>query len=115
MKALTTALVVALAVPAAASAADTDYPAPEGPIPVTSPTRLAAQGTDVAAPDQQAPKFPSRVEVYRAPPSAPQAAGGFDWADAGVGAGGAALLVTISLGAALTIRRRQGRPPSVIA
>jgi hypothetical protein len=76
---------------------------------------LHAKGTDVAAPDQQAPKFPSRVEVYRAPPSTPQAAGGFDWADAGVGAGGAALLVTISLGAALTFRRRQGRSPSVIA
>jgi hypothetical protein len=114
MKALTTALVVALAVPAAA-AADTDYPAPGGPIPVTSPPRLAAQGTDVAAADQQAPKFPSRVEVYRAPPSTLHTAGGFDWADAGVGAGGAALLVTISLGAALTLRRRQGRPPSVIA
>jgi hypothetical protein len=114
MKALTTALVVALAVPAAA-AADTDYPAPGGPIRVTSPARLAAQGTDVAAADQQAPKFPSRVGVYRAPPSTVHTADGFDWADAGVGAGGAALLVTISLGAALTLRRRQGRPPSVIA
>jgi hypothetical protein len=111
MKVPITALAVALALPTAASAADTPYLAPEGPVPVTGAARLPALGTDVAAPDQQAPKFPSRVTVYRPQPSTAQATGGFDWADAGVGAGGAALLLTTSLGAALTLRRRQGRPP----
>jgi hypothetical protein len=115
MKVPIAALAVALALPAAASAADTPYPAPEGPVPVTGATRLPALGTDVAAPDQQAPNFPSQVTVYRPQSPTPRAAGGFDWADAGVGAGGAALLLTISLGAGLTLRRRQARPPSAIA
>jgi hypothetical protein len=115
MKALTAAVVVALAVPTAASAADSPNPAPEGPIPVTGATRLPALGTDVAAPDQQAPNFPSQVTVYRPQSSTAEATGGFDWADAGIGAGGAALLLTVSLGAGLTLRRRQARPPSAIA
>ena len=115
MKVPIAALAVALALPAAASAADTSYYGPEGPVPVNGATRLPALGTDVAAPDQQAPTFPSKIPVYRPRSSTSQVAGGFDWADAGVGAGGAALLWTVSLGAVLTLRRRRDRAPSPVA
>jgi hypothetical protein len=64
-------------------------------------------GTDVAAPDQQSP-----IPVHApAPAPAPAPAeGGFDWGDAGVGAGGAICLAAISLGSVVALRRRQFPP-----
>jgi hypothetical protein len=103
MKALVTILAVALVLPAGA-VARTDFRAPDQQEPMSGASRLPAIGTDVAAPDQQAPPSQPHVTIVRAPS---QAASGFDWADAGVGAGGAVLLVSVSLGAALTLRRRQ--------
>jgi hypothetical protein len=127
MRFLTCALLIALALPAAAAGARAPSPTPERPRTFELDSRLRAIGTDVAAPDQQAPRdpsrprlqgppiFPTRTTVYRPPSSTSQAASGFDWADAGIGAGGAALLMTISLGAAVTVRRRHGRRSSAIA
>lgn len=69
--------------------------------------RLEATGTDVAAPDQQASK---RSPVPVAVPA--PAADGFDWADAGIGAAGAASLLALSLAGALAFRRGQAARPA---
>ena len=61
---------------------------------------LPATGTDVASPDQQSPIAP--------PATAPASGGsGIDWSDAGIGAGGAIVLLAVSLAAGLTFRRRR--------
>jgi hypothetical protein len=114
MKSLIAALAVVLALPAAA-VARTDFRAPDQQAPLSSTSRLPAIGTDVAAPDQQAPRFLPRATVVRLPAPDSPSATGFDWADAAVGAVGAALLLTMSFGAALAVRRRQARHPSAIA
>jgi hypothetical protein len=62
---------------------------------------LPAVGTDVAAPDQQS--SPRGVSV---PTESASASSGFDWADAGIGAAGAASLFGIALAGALSLRRR---------
>ena len=72
------------------------------------PQHLDATGTDVAASDQQA----STRAVVPAPESATD---GFDWADAGIGAAGAASLLGISLAGGFALRRRQDRRVSALA
>jgi hypothetical protein len=68
--------------------------------------QLEAQGTDVAAPDQQAPvsSTPPAVDLAVADDES-----GFDWGDAGIGAAAVASLMGISLAGAVTVRRRQQR------
>jgi hypothetical protein len=87
--------VVALAIPAAATAAP---PAQD----LRSPdARDAAEGRSTA--DMATPV----VEITRAD--------GFDWSDAAIGASGATGLFAISLAGAMTLRRRQTRPRSSTA
>jgi hypothetical protein len=73
---------------------------------------LHAKGTDVAAPDQQASTRSTAPVIDYTPPAIDSAAddGGFDWADAGIGAAATAALVAMSLAGAVTLRRRQTRP-----
>lgn len=113
MKTVIAVLAVVLAIPAGALAADTqpkafgtDVAAPDQQNPIAAPAHLPATGTDVAAADQQAPV----VAAVPAPISVAHADGGFDWSDAGVGALTGALVVSASLGAAVSIRRRQPAP-----
>jgi hypothetical protein len=71
----------------------------------TSPKHLPAQGTDVAAPDQQASKR-GPVPAFESDP----ASGDFDWGDAGICAATALALMGVSLAGGMTLRRRQHRP-----
>jgi hypothetical protein len=66
-------------------------------VPAQLPAHMPTIGTDVAAPDQQSPVVPAQ-------PAADD--GGFDWSNAGIGAGGALVVLAGSLAAALTLRRR---------
>jgi hypothetical protein len=85
-----------------------DQRAPDQRTPDAVPPRLAATGTDVSAPDQQA--------SAPAPSSAPtSAASEFDWADAGIGAAIATGLLAIALAGGITVRRRQHRRASALA
>jgi hypothetical protein len=59
-----------------------------------------AKGTDVAAPDQQAPR-----SAAPAPELVADDESGFDYGDAGIGAG-IALLIGGSLGATMALRRQ---------
>jgi len=83
-------------------------------------------GTDVAAPDQQnpapapvkpkiaaPPTWPLHPQTLTPPPApSPSADAGFQWDDAGIGAGGALLIVVAGLGGAMAFRRRTvGDPP----
>ena len=125
MKRCIAAVVLALvALPGSALAADdmrSEQAVTGGSLGVAPPTN--AQGTDVAAADQQAP--PSTAAPVNAKGtdvaavdqqastsgSAPSTAtasddGGFDWTDAGIGAVGTASLLAVSLGGALMLRRR---------
>lgn len=101
MKRLVVALaLVGLAFPAGSIAAPDERVRPPRVAPVLAP-HLPATGTDVASPDQQSPIAP--------PASAPASGGsGFDWSDAGIGAGSAIVLLALSLAAGLTFRRRRG-------
>jgi hypothetical protein len=85
-------------------------------------------GTDVAAPDQQNPiPAPVRPKIA-APPSwpvnpqtltpvasSPSADTGFQWDDAGIGAGGALIVVLAGLGGAMAFRRRTVADPPLAA
>jgi hypothetical protein len=86
-------------------------------------------GTDVAARDQQSP-IPAPVKPKIAspptwpvspqaltPPSAasPSASAGFQWDDAGIGAGGALLVVLAGFGGAIAFRRRAVADPPLPA
>jgi hypothetical protein len=75
-----------------------------GVAPATMP-QLEAKGTDVAAPDQQA----STRSTAPAIELVADDDGGFDWADAGIGAVTAASLLGISLAGGMTLRRRHHR------
>jgi hypothetical protein len=98
--------------------------------------RVAAQtsgnvtpGTDVAAPDQQnpiaapvqpklaaAPTWPVNPATLTPPvASSPSADDGFQWDDAGIGAGGALIVVLAGLGGALAFRRRTVADPPLAA
>jgi hypothetical protein len=74
--------------------------------------QLEAQGTDVAAPDQQAP-------LSSTPPAADFAVadddGGFDWGDAGIGAAAMASLMGVSLAGGMALSRRRQRHTSALA
>jgi hypothetical protein len=86
-------------------------------------------GTDVAAPDQQNPIPPATEPVAQQAPTwaaNPQtltplnatttsADAGFQWDDAGIGAGGALVVVLAGLGGTLAIRRRQVSDPPLAA
>ncbi|MEA2380871.1 MAG: hypothetical protein QOH72_842 [Solirubrobacteraceae bacterium] len=80
-------------------------------------------GTDVAAPDQQNPIPAQRTPVARhapaphpqAPTAAPSPHVGFQWDDAGIGAGGALVVVLAGLGGTLAIRRRHVADPPLAA
>jgi len=73
---------------------------PDGP---ALESHLPAQGTDVAAPDQQA--SPPASALITEPSE-----GGFDWADAGIGAAGATALLGFAIAGAAGLRRRRAVP-----
>jgi hypothetical protein len=97
--------------------------------------RVAAQtsgnvtpGTDVAAPDQQnptpapvkpkiaaPPTWPVNAEVLTPPAPSSSANAGFQWDDAGIGAGGALIVVLAGLGGAFAFRRRTVADPPLAA
>jgi hypothetical protein len=93
------------------------------------PQQLTTKGTDVAAPDQQnpipaqtrpvaqpAPTWPLHPEALTAPrAAAPSVDAGFQWGDAGIGAGGALAVVLVGLGGTLLVRRRGVSDPPVPA
>jgi hypothetical protein len=116
----------ALAVPGAALAMPAQ-PSPGDPVgPVSG---HATAGTDVAAPDQQnpipadpkpvpqqAPTWPANPQVLTPPASSVASAdAGFQWDDAGIGAGGAVVVVLAAFGGALAIRRRHVTDPPLPA
>jgi hypothetical protein len=91
------------------------------PNPQITPGNVTS-GTDVAAPDQQnpiphdpkpvpqqAPTWPADPQILHRPVAAtPTADAGFQWDDAGIGAGGALAIVLAGFGATLVFRRRHG-------
>ena len=87
-------------VPSSSLGVPPNLKAPGRGIEYAVPRHLDATGTDVAAPDQQA----STGAVAPAPASVTD---GFDWADAGIGAAGAASLLGVSLAGGLVLRRRR--------
>jgi hypothetical protein len=117
---------LALAVPGAALAmpAQPDPGTPVGPV-----SGNVTAGTDVAAPDQQspipaepkqvpqqAPTWPANPQVLTPPSSSVASAdAGFQWDDAGIGAGGALVVVLAGFGGALAIRRRHMADPPLPA
>lgn len=118
------ALTLALSAPALAVPAAPDPGSPAG---VTSGHVTA--GTDVAAPDQQnpipaepkpvpqqAPTWPENPQVLTPPSSPPASAdAGFQWDDAGIGAGGALVVALAAFGGGLAIRRRHVADPPLPA
>jgi hypothetical protein len=62
-------------------------------------------GSAPAQPSRDAGAAPAQVRVVEAPDGS-----GFDWADAGIGAGAALAALGIGGAVVLTTRRRQGRP-----
>ena len=93
--------------PPVTAASASDLRSPDRQDEGTVPRRLPTPGTDVAAPDQQAPiavAAPQRVPR----PAAPTAAEGFEWGDAAIGAAGLALLATVSGFGVLAAQRRRG-------
>jgi hypothetical protein len=117
---------LALAVPGAALAlpASPDPGTPVGPV-----SGHVTAGTDVAAPDQQnpiphvrepvpqqAPTWPVNPQTLTPPKPASASAGSdFQWDDAGIGAGGALVVVLAGLGGTLAIRRRHVADPPLPA
>ena len=93
------------------------------------PSGNVTSGTDVAARDQQNP-IPAPVKPnIAAPPtwplhpqtltpphaSSPSADAGFQWDDAGIGAGGALIVVLVGFGGAMAFRRRTVVDPPLAA
>jgi hypothetical protein len=98
--------------------AATQWTAPEGGLPAyPTPSDLPRPGQDLRSPDARdaasgrdtsdAPQ----VTVVRLPQPAPAPAGGIDWADAGIGAAAAFVLLALSTVAVLSRRR----PPTAIS
>ncbi len=115
---------LALAVPGAALAMPAQ-PSPGDPV-----SGNVTTGTDVAAPDQQnpipaepkpvpqqAPTWPANPQVLTPSSSTTtsSADSGFQWHDAGNGAGGALVVVLAGFGGALAIRRRHMADPPLPA
>jgi len=126
MKSTLAAGMLALAVPGAALA----MPAPPGPgDPVGPVSGNVTAGTDVAAPDQQAPIPAQPKPVPQQAPTWPEnpqvltptaatvasADDGFQWDDAGIGAGGALVVVLAGLGGVVVFRRRHEADPPLPA
>jgi hypothetical protein len=117
---------LALALPGAALARPAE-PSPGDAVGPVSGNVTA--GTDVAAPDQQnpipaepkqvpqqAPTWPANPQVLTPPSSsAVSADDGFQWDDAGIGAGGALVVVLAGLGGAMALRRRHVADPPLAA
>jgi hypothetical protein len=109
MRIFITALAMALVLPASALATPAQdgirAQAPPHFSPVV-PKRLYAPGTDVAAPDQQAP-----IPTAAPRRDTPVARDGFDWGDAAIGAGGLVLITVVGgFGVAGVHRRRSAHP-----
>jgi hypothetical protein len=115
------ALTLALAGPALAMPAGPDHASKYVP-----PSGNVTSGTDVAAPDQQNPVTPVTRPVPQQAPtwpvnpqvlhrsvaaSTPTSGDDFQWDDAGIGAGGALLIVLVGLGGVMALRRRHVDPP----
>jgi hypothetical protein len=126
LKSTAAAGVLALAIPGAALA----MPAtPQAGTPAPNASGNVTAGTDVASPDQQAPipqsnpvaqqapTWPENPQVLHRPvaASAPSASDDFQWDDAGIGAGGALVVVLAGLGGALALRRRHVADPPLAA
>jgi hypothetical protein len=126
LKSTVAAGALALAVPGAALA----MPAgPDAGAPSANASGNVTTGTDVASPDQQAPSpretrpVPQQAPTWARTPqtltppqsSAPSADAGFQWDDAGIGAGGALVVVLAGLGGTLAVRRRQVADPPLAA
>ena len=135
---LVSAATAALAVPATA-AAQQDLRSPDARDAATSAVPQPAQ--DLRSPDgRDAATLPARPQQLRpvqdlrspdavdgargVPPSAPvaspvtvirSAGGGFDWGDAGIGAGGALAVVLLGAGGVLLAGQRRGAGPSPLA
>jgi hypothetical protein len=111
---------------------------PAGPDQATKfapPSGNVTSGTDVAAPDQQnpvppattpvpqqAPTWPAHPHVLRhttaiaaSTPSSPSSGDDFQWDDAGIGAGGALVVLIAGLGGAMVLRRRRVVDPPLPA
>jgi hypothetical protein len=124
LKSTAAAGVLALAIPGAALA----MPAtPQAGTPAPNASGNVTAGTDVASPDQQAPiprpvaqqapTWPENPQVLHRPvaASAPSASDDFQWDDAGIGAGGALVVVLAGLGGAMALRRRHVADPPLAA
>jgi hypothetical protein len=130
------AISVAMSVPAIAGTAHFYYGASGVPTAVSGgdahPNVTA--GTDVASPDQQAPipnstptaiskpvpqpapTWPLHPVALHAPAqSTPSADSDFQWGDAGIGAGGALVIVLTALGGVMVVRRRHVADPPLAA
>jgi len=126
LKSTVAAGALALVVPGAALAMPAQ-PDPGSPAGVASGHVTA--GTDVAAPDQQnpipaepkpvpqqAPTWPEHPQVLTPPSSTTASAdAGFQWDDAGIGAGGALIVVLAGFGGAVAFRRRHVADPPLPA
>jgi hypothetical protein len=75
-------------------------------------TAAAPIGQDLRSPDARDAAAGRSTADIAAPVLEVTSAGGFDWGDAAIGAGGATGLLAISLAGAMTLRRRQTRPRS---
>jgi hypothetical protein len=93
-----------------------------------APQHVTTKGTDVAAPDQQnpipapvrpevaaPPTWPANAQALTPPASSPSADAAFQWDDAGIGAGGALLVVLAGFGGAMAFRRRTVADPPLAA
>lgn len=80
-----------------------DLRAPDARRTPAGPALVPPRGTDVAAPDQQAPVNGPRAIVS---PSSPRSASDIDWGDAGLGAAVGVGLLALSIAAGMTLRRR---------
>jgi hypothetical protein len=117
-RSLTAVLVVAAAsLPAAAQARPDVGPGPVNGVPLSTPARVNATAPAPARVDAPAPA-PARVNAPVPAPAATSAAArvttavaepGFQWGDAGIGAGGALVLVGGGAAALSITRRRRGQ------
>jgi len=123
------ALTLALSGTALAIPAAPDAGIPGSTVSGSNPSGNVTSGTDVAAPDQQnpippatkpvpqqAPTWPANPQVlHQVAASAPSASDGFQWDDAGIGAGGALVVAFAGLGGVMALRRRHVADPPLAA
>jgi hypothetical protein len=126
LKSTVAAGALALAIPGAAFA----MPASPNPdAPAANASGNVTAGTDVAAPDQQNPVLPETKPVQQQAPTWPTdpqvltrpvaastpSTSDFQWGDAGIGAGGALVVLLAGFGGVLAIRRRHVADPPLPA